>query len=156
MSPPRHIKLSYKLIFTTKSVYWCLKRVLTIGTGEIMARQILEQELTPIERQIATSPQGISISELEAALTSVGIIINRRTLLRRLTVLMEQNRIIATGALKGRLYLPPSAMVVDRSSNQESIIPLSSSGNEIRHYVSQPIQRREPVGYHRDFLLVYS
>lgn len=119
-----------------------------------MARQIPEQELTPIERQIATSPQGISISELEAALASVGVIINRRTLLRRLTVLIEQNRIIATGVLKGRLYLPPGAIPADLS-NQESVIPLSAAGNEIRHYVSQPIQRREPVGYHRDFLLAY-
>ena len=105
-----------------------------------MARQILEQELTPIERQIATSPQGISISELEAALTSVGIIINRRTLLRRLTVLMEQNRIIATGALKGRLYLPPSAMVVDRSSNQESILRFSIHFSEIKRSLTSCIK----------------
>jgi Fic family protein/predicted small lipoprotein YifL len=120
-----------------------------------VARQIPEQELTPIERQIAASPQGVSISELEAALASVGVFINRRTLLRRLTVLIEQNRIIATGVLKGRLYLPPGAKPADFSSNQESAIPLSAAGNEIRRYVSQPIQRREPVGYHRDFLLAY-
>ena len=97
-----------------------------------MARQILEQELTPIERQIAASPQGVSISELEAALASVGVIFNRRTLLRRLTVLIEHNRIIATGVLKGRLYLPPGAKPADILSNQESVIPLSAAGNEIR------------------------
>lgn len=34
-------------------------------------------------------------------------------------------------------------------------IPLSEAGDEIRHYVSQSIHRREPVGYHRDFLLAY-
>ena len=123
--------------------------------GEIVAKQIPEQELIPIEREIAANPQGISISELEAALAPLGVVINRRTLLRRLTVLIEQNRINATGILKGRLYLPLGAKPADLLSNQESVIPLSDAGNEVRHYVSQPIQRREPIGYRRDFLLSY-
>lgn len=119
-----------------------------------MAKQIPEQELIPIERQIAASPKGVSISELEAGLASMGYIINRRTLLRRLTILVEQNRVIASGVLKGRIYRPPQALVTE-AVNDESLIPLSEAGNEIRRYVSQPIQRREPTGYHRDFLLSY-
>ncbi|MBT1073944.1 Fic family protein [Geobacter grbiciae] len=119
-----------------------------------MAKQIPEQELIPIERQIAASPKGVSISELEAGLASMGYIINRRTLLRRLTILVEQNRIIASGVLKGRIYRPPQALVTE-AANDESLIPLSDAGNEIRRYVSQPIQRREPTGYNRDFLLSY-
>lgn len=122
--------------------------------GEIVAKQIPEQELIPIERQIAASPNGVSISELEAGLASMGYNINRRTLLRRLTILAEQNRIIASGVLKGRIYLPPQLLVTE-AANDESLIPLSEAGNEIRRYVSQPIQRREPTGYHRDFLLSY-
>lgn len=120
-----------------------------------MAKQIPEQELIPIERKIAATPQGVSISELEAALASVGVVINRRTLLRRLTVLIEHNRITATGVLKGRLYLPPGAKTAEALSSPESVIPLSNAGNEVRQYVSQPIQRREPIGYRRDFLLSY-
>ena len=120
-----------------------------------MAKQIPEQELIPIERKISANPQGISISGLEAALVSVGVVINRRTLLRRLTVLIEHNRITATGVLKGRLYLPPGAKTAEALSSPESVIPLSDAGNEVRHYVSQPIQRREPIGYRRDFLLSY-
>ena len=120
-----------------------------------MAKQIPEQELIPIERKISANPQGISISGLEAALVSLGVVINRRTLLRRLTVLIEHNRITATGVLKGRLYLPPGAKTAEALSSPESVIPLSDAGNEVRHYVSQPIQRREPIGYRRDFLLSY-
>lgn len=85
----------------------------------------------------------------------MGFIINRRTLLRHLTILTEQNRIIATGVLKGRVYRPPQALVTEAATDQESLIPLSEAGNEIRRYVSQPIQRREPTGYHRKFLLSY-
>lgn|GEM_PF-3612087 len=91
-----------------------------------MTRQVPEQELTPIECQIAANPQGVSISELVAVLASVGVIINRRTLLRRLTVLIEHNRIIGTGVLKGRLYLPPDTKPADLLFNQESVIPLSA------------------------------
>jgi predicted small lipoprotein YifL len=120
-----------------------------------VAKQIPEQELPPIELQIAAHPQGVSISELETSLASVGVVINRRTLLRRLTVLIEHNRITATGNLKGRLYLPPGATTAEALSSQESVIPLSDAGYEVRHYVSQPIQRREPIGYRRDFLLSY-
>jgi hypothetical protein len=102
--------------------------------GEIVAKQIPEQELIPIERQIAASPKGVSISELEAGLASMGYIINRRTLLRRLIILAEQNRIIASGVLKGRIYRPPQALVAE-AANDESLIPLSDAGNEIRRYV---------------------
>lgn len=119
-----------------------------------MAKQIPEQELIPIERQIAASPKGVSISELEAGLAFMGYIINRRTLLRRLTILAEQNRVIASGVLKGRIYLPPQAPATE-VVNDESLIPLTEAGYEIRRYVSQPIQRREPTGYHRDFFLSY-
>jgi predicted small lipoprotein YifL len=84
-----------------------------------VAKQILEQELPPIELQNAAHPQGVSISELEAALASVGVVINRRTLLRRLTVLIEHNRITATGILKGRLYLPPVAKTAEATSSPE-------------------------------------
>ena len=114
-----------------------------------MAKQIPEQELIPIERQIAASPKGVSISELEAGLAFMGYIINRRTLLRRLTILAEQNRVIASGVLKGRIYLPPQAPATE-VVNDESLIPLTEAGYEIRRYVSQPIQRREPTGYHLD------
>jgi hypothetical protein len=80
---------------------------------------------------------------------------NRRSLLRRLSILIKSKRIRATGAFKGRVYWPLVSASATGDEPEESLIPLSESGREIRSYVSQPIQRREPVGYRRDFLLSY-
>jgi len=114
-----------------------------------------EQELRQIEQQIASYPHGVGITDLEKALSAAGMVLNRRSLLRRLSVLIESNRIRATGVFKGRVYwplVPESAKIAEPG---ESLIPLSEAGRAVRSYVSQPIQRREPVGYKRDFLLSY-
>jgi len=118
-------------------------------------KHIAEQELKQIEARIAAYPQGIGITELEEALSAAGIILHRRSLLRRLTMLIESNRIRATGAFKGRVYWPIAPQTAEVTQLEESLIPLSEAGSEVRGYVSQPIQRREPVGYRRDFLLSY-
>jgi hypothetical protein len=118
-------------------------------------KQIDEQDFEAIEQQIAAYSKGIGITELEAALSTAGIVMNRRSLLRRISTLVESNRIRATGAFKGRVYWPLASPVTDEQDAEESVIPLSVAGHEIRGYVSQPIQRREPVGYRRDFLLSY-
>ncbi len=120
-----------------------------------MPKQIDEQDLDAITQQIAVHSKGIGITELEAALSEIGIVMNRRSLLRRLSILIESNRIRATGAFKGRVYWPLASPLSDDRGVEESVIPLSVAGREIRGYVSQPIQRREPVGYRRDFLLSY-
>jgi hypothetical protein len=118
-------------------------------------KQIDEQDLETIEQQIAAYSKGIGITELETALSAAGIVMNRRSLLRRMSILIESNRIRATGAFKGRVYWPLVSPVSDDQDVEESVIPLSVAGREIRGYVSQPIQRREPIGYRRDFLLSY-
>lgn len=120
-----------------------------------MPKQIDEQNLEAIEQQIAICSKGIGITELETALSAAGIVLNRRSLLRRISILIESNRIRATGAFKGRVYWPLASPASDDRDVEESAIPLSVAGREIRGYVSQPIQRREPVGYRRDFLLSY-
>lgn len=120
-----------------------------------MPKQIDGQNLEAIEQQIAICGKGIGITELETALSAVGIVMNRRSLLRRISALIESNRIRATGAFKGRIYWPLASPASDDRDVEESVIPLSVAGREIRGYVSQPIQRREPVGYRRDFLLSY-
>jgi len=118
-------------------------------------KQIDAQDLETIEQQIAACSKGIGITELETALSAAGIVMNRRSLLRRMSILIESNRIRATGAFKGRVYWPLTSLVSDDQDVEESVIPLSVAGREIRSYVSQPIQRREPIGYRRDFLLSY-
>jgi len=118
-------------------------------------KHIAEQELRKIEERIAAFPQGVGITDLEEALSSAGIAMNRRSLLRRLSILIESNRIRATGAFKGRVYWPIMPESARDTEREESLIPLSEAGHGVRAYVSQPIQRREPVGYRRDFLLSY-
>jgi hypothetical protein len=118
-------------------------------------KHIEEQDLTAIEQQIAVWHKGIGISELETALAAAGIAMNRRALLRRMTILIESKRIRATGAFKGRVYWPLTSETSGDQELEEPLIPLSEAGREIRRHVSQPIQRREPIGYRRDFLLSY-
>ena len=120
-----------------------------------MPKHIDEQELDAIEQQIAVYSKGTGIAELETALSAAGIVMNRRSLLRRMSILIESHRIRATGAFKGRVYWPLTLPASDDQDVEESVIPLSVAGREIRGYVSQPIQRREPIGYRRDFLLSY-
>jgi hypothetical protein len=118
-------------------------------------KHIHDQDLNSIEQQIAVCHKGIGISELEIYLAAAGIVMNRRSLLRRISILIESNHIRATGAFKGRVYWPLTAEVPGGQDLEESLIPLSGAGREIRIHVSQPIQRREPIGYRRDFLLSY-
>lgn len=120
-----------------------------------MPKNSAEQELRQIEQQIASYPQGVGITDLEKALSAAGMVLNRRSLLRRLGVLIESNRIRATGVFKGRVYWPLAPESAKITEPEESLIPLSEAGRAVRSYVSQPIQRREPVGYKRDFLLSY-
>ncbi|GAB7024796.1 Fic family protein [Geotalea toluenoxydans] len=120
-----------------------------------MPKHIAEEELRQIEERIAAYPHGVGITDLEEALSATGIVMNRRSLLRRLSILIESNRIRATGAFKGRVYWPFMPESPRVAEPEESLIPLSVAGSEVRGYVSQPIQRREPVGYRRDFLLSY-
>jgi hypothetical protein len=120
-----------------------------------MPKTVDEQELNQIERQVAAFPDGVGIAELEVALAAAGIVINRRSLLRRLNLLIESGRIGASGVLKGRLYRPLVAAPAEVAAGAEPPIPLSADGSAIRHSVTRPIQSREPVGYRRDFLLSY-
>jgi hypothetical protein len=120
-----------------------------------MPKTVDEHELTRIERKVATFPDGVGIAELEAALAAAGVVIGRRSLLRRLNLLIESGRIGASGVLKGRIYVPLVTATSETAAGVEAPIPLSADGSAIRRAVSRPIQSREPVGYRRDFLLSY-
>ncbi|MDO8314904.1 MAG: Fic family protein [Rugosibacter sp.] len=124
-----------------------------------MPKKVVEQDLIPIERQIAAFPQGVGMAELEAALAASGVVIHRRSLQRRLKLLIDNGRIVADGALKGRVYHPigriGSLATGHATVAAASLIPLSVAGSDIRHAMARPIQSREPVGYQREFLLAY-
>lgn len=125
-----------------------------------MPKRIEEQELTQIERQVTAHPNGIGIGNLLSALAADGIVINRRTLLRRLGILLAAQRIKVSGTRKGSRYSKGGSLGANRiqsdSESYEEYIPLSSAARDILAYVRRPIHGREPVGYQRDFLLSYT
>lgn len=126
-----------------------------------MPKKLPENLNAQIEAEIARHPEGLGIDDLHAVLTDI---VSRRTLQRRLALLVEEQRIDPIGEGRAIKYqLVPS--IVDAVGNAqgastvqaigEIYIPTSPEGEEIKSYVCQPIQHRKPVGYDREFLEAY-
>ncbi len=125
-----------------------------------MPKVVSVQELDQIVELLARHPDGIGVERLVQAL---GADIKRRTLQRRLAVLIEQERILPQGegrAIKYRLapstgtaniILGPLSM----QASGEAYVPTSPEGEEIKTYVRQARQQRKPVSYKNAFLEQY-
>ena len=123
-----------------------------------MPKRIPEKELDAIVAVVAAQPAAVPVSVILNALSAE---LEKRTLQRRLALLVEQKRLIAEGEGKGRRYRAPVAGIaaVTRAAGNETTearselyVPLSAEGEEIRRAVRAPIQRRQPAGYRREFL----
>ena len=114
-----------------------------------MPKYISEKDLYPIEAMIVGRPNGWQIGDIEKQLADQGMKLNRRTLQRRLEQLEKAGRIRITGAGRATRYLPRASA---KKSTDDSAIPLSFDAKEIINQVSRPIQIRQPVGYHREFI----
>jgi hypothetical protein len=97
-----------------------------------MPKRIGEQELADIERHIAAYPEAIGIGKLLSALAADGIVINQRTLLRRLDSLIAAQRIQASGTRKGSRYTKTG------SFEGENIQPDSKTYESISHFPKLP------------------
>lgn len=125
-----------------------------------MPKVVLSQELDPIVDLIVQHPDGIGVDALARIL---GANIKRRTLQRRLATLVEQKRILPEGggrALKYRIspITGTKNVVRELSTKQmtgEVYVPTSPEGEEIKTYVRQPRQQRQPVSYKNAFLEQY-
>ncbi|OHC63430.1 MAG: cell filamentation protein Fic [Rhodocyclales bacterium GWA2_65_19] len=128
-----------------------------------MPKKLAEDLNIRIEAEIARRPDGIGIDDLHAVLAGIA---SRRTLQRRLALLVEQQRICAEGegrALKYRAGSGDVTVVLQgvsatASAGQlaaEVYVPTSPESEEIKTYVRRPIQQRKPVGYDRSFLEAY-
>ncbi len=132
-----------------------------------MANQMLKQELDAILGAIAQSPEGVGIAELEnAAAQYLGRPLIRRTLQRRLDLLMADKKIVGVGKSVARVYRLNSedatayvqgvaAVAAAGAIHAEIYVPMSAEGAEIRHLVRQALMHRRPVGYQREFLEAY-
>lgn len=129
-----------------------------------MPRVMPVLELDRLVELITRHPEGLG-SDALLQLLSPGT--QRRTVQRRLALLIEQGRIRALGAARSTRYVPvpTAAAVVPLQARQEeggaydtaaqTYVPTSAEGAEIKAYVRQPRQLRKPVGYELAFLELY-
>ncbi len=121
-----------------------------------MPKQISQKDLDSIVKAVSSFPNGSGIEEINSALEWIP----RRTLQRRLALLVEQKRLIAEGKGRSSRYRLPSTLDVVipppiMALSGETYIPLSPEGEEIKRVIRAPIQNRNPVGYNRTFLDAY-
>lgn len=98
---------------------------------------------------ISRFPDGASLEEILVGLTPP---ISRRTLQRRLSILVDEGQVAAIGKARARRYQISNAA---KGQPLLGLIPLSREGREIQSKILQPIQMRKPTSYHREFLEDY-
>jgi hypothetical protein len=124
-----------------------------------MPKLLSPSDFDPVLRTIGRRPDGASVDELGRALKGA---VPRRTLQRRLAMLVRQGRLTLEGQARGVRYrLPraewvaaePEATYAAREPASAPItITISTSGESIRRSVRRSIPERRPVGYERSFL----
>lgn len=141
-----------------------LCRDLTIATLKelpAMPKQVPEKDLKAILTAVASFPEAASVEDILGALDHK---LQRRTLQRRLARLIGQDKLRITGRGRASRYRLPvvvaegTGVAVGRSKVEgrgEFRIPLSPDGEAIEKIVREPLQNRQPVGYHREFLDAY-
>ena len=121
-----------------------------------MSNTKVTNELNQIAELIADHPTGIGFDGIANA--TIGI--SRRTVQRRLAILVLQQRITTSGAgraLKYSIPLSTTKLVCDDQCEVvgEVYVPLSAEAKEIKRYVKQPRQQRKPLSYKTEFLEQY-
>jgi len=123
---------------------------------------IPQQELEAIIAIVARHPDGVQVQIVRGGLD---FDLPPRMLQRRLALLVEQKRLVAEGRGRGRYYRLPSDRAVSVATAEivlrmasvtfEFYIPISPQAEALKQAVRQPIQNRQPVGYHPEFLTQY-
>lgn len=115
--------------------------------------KINTQELELIKKILQGLPEGASQSDI---LKASGLDISRRTLLRRLEILIAQTDVSVKKAGRStRYFLIKQPVTPIITESPDAAIPLSEASEAIFSQVSKPIQQRIPTGYHREFLENY-
>jgi len=120
-------------------------------------------ELDRLVHLIAQHPNGIGVASLAQRLDEQLL---RRTLQRRLALLVEQGRIQSVGAARAVRYvcapLPAQQVLVAQEPARYAVpvggevyVPVSAAGAQIKAHVRQPRTLRTPVGYRQEFCEQY-
>lgn len=115
-----------------------------------MPKTISEKEQLAILEAVGRFPTSASIDKIGGALDPV---VPRRTLQRRIALLVGENRLIPESAGRGRRYRlssPEGEAVTPKPVTGG--IRYSPEAEAIREHVALPISSRKPVGYDRAFL----
>ena len=126
-----------------------------------MPRLTSKDELNQLVNLISEHQDGIGIQALSQLL---GGGLPRRSLQRRLVKLIEQGQVQMIGGARAVRYLviPSLANIpikrkfkVREHTSDDEYVPTSPEGEQIKAYVRQPRQLRQPVGYKLQFLEQY-
>lgn len=124
-----------------------------------MPKHVSTVELETVLAAAARFREGGTREDIAAALKHK---VARRTLQRRLTWLVAQQRLAVEGRGRASRYRLPGATetrvrkVVDRAAEQADFyMPISADGQAIKQKIRRPIHNRRPVGYNRAFLDAY-
>ncbi len=125
-----------------------------------MPRQIPDHELLQVHETVRRFPAGVSIDQLAA---SLGVRVQRRTLQRRLALLVARGDLRREGGGRGSRYLPSSSAGVAEPEASYPVgggaaevrIPISAAAASLRERVRRSLNQRSPVGYHKAFLTSY-
>ncbi|MFQ5644032.1 MAG: Fic family protein [Thiogranum sp.] len=128
-----------------------------------MPRKVPQDELEAVLRAVAQFPEGASVEDIGGVLE---ITLPRRTLQRRLALLVEKKQLNVMGRGRGSRYRLPSGdsevrpaagklTVTGHAAQVEVYIAISPEGEDIKQAVRAPIQQRHPAGYNQAFLNDY-
>ena len=128
-----------------------------------MPRVTPQTELERLVELISEHRDGLGIDAIARRLDNT---LSRRTLQRRLALLVEQGRIQMLGEARSVRYVRPPPNVQRVLAVKEEVgdtmravgevyVPTSPEGAEIKAYVRQPRALRPPVGYKLEFLAQY-
>jgi hypothetical protein len=128
-----------------------------------MPRITPQTELDRLVALVSEHQDGLGIDAIAQRLENTLL---RRTLQRRLALLVEQGRIQMLGEARSVRYVrqPPSVQGVLAAQEEagdtmravgEDYVPTSAEGAEVKAFVRQPRALRPPVGYKLEFLEQY-
>ncbi len=125
-----------------------------------MPKRIPPIELDIVIETVAGFSEGAGVEDIQGALSGS---MPRRTLQRRLALLVEQKRLIVDGRARASRYRLPAVIGYGQakqthqkaSGHGEVYPPISQESEAIKQTISEPIQNRRPIGYNRAFLDLY-